>query len=107
MSEGMKRLAFRDWSSRTLRRAAARNLRRAGAAEGRIMRIEGWRTRSAFERYAIALAEAPLRLKIRRTSVLGGSTPPPDTSIKVVDRCDCQTVAGSLFGEPTMPDLCP
>jgi integrase len=36
-----------------LRRTAARNLRRAGVAEGVIQRIGGWRTRSVFERYAI------------------------------------------------------
>jgi len=45
---GVPELLFHD-----LRRTGARNLRRAGVAEGIIMKIGGWLTRSVFERYAI------------------------------------------------------
>jgi integrase len=54
-----------------LRRTAARNLRRAGIAEGVIMKIGGWRTRSVFERYAIIsqtdISEAVKMLESQRS----------------------------------------
>lgn len=43
-----------------MRRTAARNLRRAGVAEGVIMRIGGWKTRTVFERYNI-VSQADIR----------------------------------------------
>ena len=52
-----------------LRRTAARNLRRAGVAEGVIQKIGGWRTRSVFDRYAIVtqtdIADAMNKLESR------------------------------------------
>jgi len=53
-----------------LRRTAARNLRNSGVAEGVVMKIGGWKTRSIFERYAIVdqddMSDALVRLERRR-----------------------------------------
>jgi len=69
---GASGLLFHDF-----RRTAARNLRKAGVAEGVIMKIGGWRTRSVFERYAIVsqadIADAIGKLEVRDGHSLGHS----------------------------------
>jgi integrase len=66
---GVPRLLFHD-----LRRTAARNLRRAGVAEGVIMKIGGWRTRSVFERYAI-VAQSDIKDAMSKLEAQDTATP--------------------------------
>jgi integrase len=83
VSAGVPGLLFHD-----LRRTAARNLRRAGAAEGVIMKIGGWRTRSVFERYAI-VSQADISEAIQKLDVsqnrhsLGHSQQPRESKDEV------------------------
>ena len=78
---GVPNLLFHD-----LRRTAARNLRRAGVAEGIIMKIGGWRTRSVFERYAIVsqsdISDALAKLEAQQNGhSFGHSRPEPRESV--------------------------
>jgi integrase len=70
---GVPNLLFHD-----LRRTAARNLRRAGVAEGVIMKIGGWKTRSVFERYAI-VAQSDIEDAMKKLEAQA-STVPEDAS---------------------------
>jgi hypothetical protein len=50
---GGKKLKYAGLIRHDFRRSAARELRRAGAAESTIMAIGGWKTAAMFRRYAI------------------------------------------------------
>ena len=84
IAAGVPKLLFHD-----LRRTAARNLPRAGVAEGVIMRIAGWRTRSVFERYALVsqtdISEAMQKLEVQQNGhSLGHSSEAQSNSSKEV-----------------------
>ena len=55
-----------------LRRSAARNLLQAGVPETVIMKIGGWKTRSVFDRYAVAsTADLTAAMQRRETNLIG------------------------------------
>lgn len=72
---GCRDLKYTGQILHDMRRSAARNLRRAGVAEGVIMKIGGWKTRSVFERYNIVdhrdKREAIRKLEIARETDFG------------------------------------
>lgn len=76
---GVPNLLFHD-----LRRTAARSLRKAGVAEGIIMKIGGWKTRSVFERYAIVsqsdIADAIQKLENQNNGHSFGHSEPEEAT---------------------------
>jgi len=65
----LKKLKYVGLIFHDLRRSAARNARARGVAEGVIMKMGGWKTRSVFERYAI-VAESDMADAIERVEAL-------------------------------------
>ncbi|MDP3910120.1 MAG: hypothetical protein Q8Q14_06990 [Gemmatimonadales bacterium] len=63
-----------------LRRTAARDMRRAGASEGEIMRLCGRRTHSMFDRYNI-IDEADLAAAVAKRFDKANATPQPQGSV--------------------------
>ncbi len=65
----LKNLKYDGLIFHDLRRSAARNARASGVAEGVIMKMGGWKTRSVFDRYAI-VAESDMADAIERVEAL-------------------------------------
>jgi hypothetical protein len=69
VKQTFKELKYVGFIFHDLRRSAARNARASGVAEGVIMKMGGWKTRSVFERYAI-VAESDMDDAIERVEAL-------------------------------------